>query len=814
MKHCFIYIISLVFLGSCLGPEKETEREIPFNTGWKFSRGRIEGAQLPRFDDSGWRSVDLPHDYSIEDLADQVEDTTVGPFSKESIGGPSTGFAVGGTAWYRKHFQLEKADNGKTIQLLFDGVYMNSDVWINGIHLGNHPYGYTAFSYDLSPYLHAPGEVNVIAVEVKNEGANSRWYSGSGIYRNVTLIKTNPVHVAVWGNYITTPEVSVEKASVHIQTDVFNSSGEEKKVRVHVTVVNAEGLGVGETENPIVLDAGEKSTAHNELVINAPDLWSCQDPNLYSVRVQVMEDGKALDGLVERLGIRSIEFSPEKGFLLNGESVLLRGACMHHDNGFLGSAAFKTAEYRRVRTMKQHGFNAIRTSHNPPSSFFLDACDELGMLVIDEAFDQWQRPKNKDDYNLYFDQWWERDMEAMLLRDRNHPSVIMWSYGNEISERADSSGLEIAKKLAAKIHTLDPSRPSTQAICEFWDHPGKEWSATAPAFAIMDIKGYNYRWDRYEEDHEKYPEWVMYGSESTPKEAFDNWTLVEKHPWIIGDFVWTGMDYFGEAGIGRAEFRESDKEEWMGLPGWPWFNAWCGDIDILGNKKPQFLYREVVWGKSEMEVLVHEPIPQGQYAHTSYWGWPAELSHWNWKGNEDVPLQVSVYTRCEQVRLELNGKIIATQTVSDFSRLTAVFQVPYHAGALVAIGLNGGKEVCRKMLKTTGTPYQLKITAEEERIPASSDELAYFNVEVLDQEGQLVPTADLPVDFNIIGSCKMKAAGNANPTDMQSFLFPRTHTFRGRCQLIVRSCESGETIRVTAKSEGLVMAESMVQLYK
>ncbi len=808
----FFYILSIVLLGSCMSPKEQMNRETHFNGGWMFYRGVAEGARLPDFDDSGWRSVDLPHDYSIEDLPFQKEDSTIGPFTRESVGGSSTGFVVGGTAWYRKHFQLGKEDQGKVIQVLFDGVYMNSDVWINGHHLGNHPYGYTPFSYDLTPFLHAPGEENVIAVEVKNEGANSRWYSGSGIYRNVTLIRTNPVYMTVWGNYIATPEVSLERALVDIQTEVVNSSGKEKEITVNVYVTDVSGDQVAMAEKAITLDKNEKGTVHQKLLINAPNLWSPESPELYAARIQVLENGNELDCRVEKFGVRSIGFSPEKGFLINGERLLLKGACLHHDNGMLGSVAFKTAEFRRVRTMKEHGFNAIRTSHNPPSAFFLEACDQLGMLVIDEAFDQWQRPKNKDDYNLYFDRWWERDMEAMLLRDRNHPSVIMWSYGNEINERADSSGLEIAKMLVAKIHEMDPSRPSTQAICEFWDHPGRDWSATAPAFAIMDVQGYNYRWDRYEDDHKNHPERVMFGSESTPKEALDNWSMVEKHPYIIGDFVWTGMDYFGEAGIGRTRYSDSDQEAWMGLPGWPWFNAWCGDIDIMGNKKPQFLYREVVWRQSELEVLVHAPVPKGKYEHSSYWGWPDELPHWNWDGNEGVPLQVSVYTRCEQVRLELNSQVIGTRQVSEQSRLTAVFQVPYQAGELLAIGLNGGKEVCRKSLKTTGTPYRLRITAEEETVRASSGELAYFNIDVLDQEGNLVPTAELLVEFSIAGRCKIQAAGNANPTGMHGFQSPATNTFRGRCQLIVRSCESGETIRVKAKSEGLVSAESVVQL--
>jgi len=808
MKSCLYSLMVILFLlVSCSQNKNQIKREVSFNNNWKFIRSDVPNGQAEELDDSNWRTLNLPHDYSIEDLPDQQasqpekEDVKqIGPFSEMSAGGASTGHTVGGTAWYRKHFTLNKEDEGKIIQILFDGVYMNADFWLNGKHLGNHPYGYTAFAYDLTHFLHPIGQENVLAVQVKNEGKNSRWYSGSGIYRNVTLIKTNPVRIGLWKTYITTPEVSAEKATVNMETRIANDAGKQKDFKINIQLLNPKGNVVAETESNINLDVAESKLFQTNLNVEKPELWSTENPTLYTAVIQLIDKNKVFDETQEKFGIRSIKFSPETGFMLNGKSVLLKGGCMHHDNGPLGSAAFKRAEFRRVRIMKENGFNAIRTAHNPPSKAFLDACDELGMLVLDEAFDQWQRPKNPQDYNLYFDDWWEKDIESMVLRDRNHPSVIIWSIGNEINERADSSGLAIARKLKQKILSMDKTRPVTQAICHFWDHPERGWDDTAPAFAQMDVGSYNYRWQDYEPDHEKFPERIMTGTESFPMEAFENWQMVEKHPYIIGDFVWTGMDYLGESGIGSTRL---DNEKNQFLPPWPWFNANCGDVSILGYKKPQMYFRDVVWRNSDLEMMVHAPVPEGRKEVVSRWGWPEEWKSWNWYGNEGKPLQVSVYTRCDEVRLELNGKLIGTKKVSDETNLTAHFNVPYQPGELTAIGLTNGKETTRQTLETAGKPYALKIEAERDTITANINELAYFNVKVVDENGILVPNAVVPVKFEIQGSGRLQAVTNGNPTDMKSFQQPNVNTYRGRCQLIVRSSGSKGEIAVKAASEKL-----------
>ena len=802
-----LFLAGIFALNACTFQKDSVEREIQFNDNWKFFRADIPGAEKTDFDDSNWRTLNLPHDYSIEDLPPKEGVKQIGPFSEESPGGASTGHFMGGTAWYRKHFTVKEDDAGKVVKVLFDGVYMNADVWINGIHLGNHPFGYTAFSFDLTKYLHPAGKENVLAVQVKNEGENSRWYSGSGIYRNVKLIKTNPVYIGLWGNYITTSGVSEEKATVNIETKIVNSTLIDKNIDVVIQLQNKEGKTVTTSEKSVVVKSLKTVFVQQETDVFNPNLWNTETPYLYTAVIQLKKENNIIDETTLRFGIRSIDFSPEKGFLLNGKSVLLKGGCLHHDNGILGAAAFKSAEYRRVRLMKENGFNAIRVAHNPPSELFLDACDELGMLVMDESFDQWQLPKKKDDYSNYFDDWWERDMEAMLLRDRNHPSVIIWSVGNEIKERGNESGLRIATFLKAKVKEFDTIRPVTQAVCKFWEYPGKTWEASEPVFAQMDIQGYNYQWQKYEEDHKKFPDRIIVGTESVAKEAFENWQMVQKHPYVIGDFVWTGMDYFGESGIGHNQLKSDGV---ITLPPWPWFNGYCGDIDIIGNKKPQLYFRDVVWGNSDLEMLVHAPVPEGEVEEVSFWGWPNELKSWNWQGNEGKPMQVSVYSNCDEVQLELNGKVVGKKAVSEATKLTATFEVPYQPGELVGIGFKDGKEITRQVLKTTGKPAQIIITAEIKSILKNKNDLVYFNIEVLDKNGLLVPDCEVPIKFEIKGNGKLQGVGNGNPTDMKSFQQPQVNTFRGRCQLVVRTGKNPGKLLISAKSKGLKSADCKV----
>jgi beta-galactosidase len=790
-------------LGSCQNQKMNwADRNRDFDSGWKFQLGDISGAETETFDDSQWRQLDLPHDWSIEDLPATEGKKQIGPFSEDSPGKGSTGNVLGGIGWYRKTFTLDQTSEGKKVQILFDGVYMNSEVWINGQSLGVHPCGYTPFYYDLTPHLKPAGEPNVLAVRVNNSGKNSRWYSGSGIYRHVDLIVTEKIYLPVWGIFVTTPEVRAEKALVKLNIRINNETGEKGNLEISTNIISPEGQII--TKAKTTVNPFEKENHDTEQIFEVlkPSLWSVDTPILYKAVTEVSFKGKLVDQQITTFGIRSIEFSAEKGFLLNGEKVLLKGGCMHHDNGPLGSATIDRAEERRVELMKKFGFNAIRTSHNPPSRQFLDACDRLGVLVIDEAFDQWQRPKNPEDYNLYFDEWHQRDLEAMVLRDCNHPSVIIWSIGNEIKERADSTGLLITKNLSNIIKNLDQTRPVTSAICSFWDNPGKTWEYAQPAFELLDVGGYNYMWREYENDHQKYQSRMIIGTESLAKEAFENWQLAEKHPYVLGDFIWTSMDYLGEAGIGHSLIVTPETKPTFS-PGWPWYNAYCGDIDICGFKKPQSYYRDVVWKISNLEMAVHAPIPSGMKEIVSMWGWPDEQQSWNWAGSEGQKLQVNVYSNYPEVRLELNGKVIGTKPISAETKLTATFEVPYEAGELKAVALQDGKEMSTKIMKTTGKPVKIRLTADRAEIKASRNDLSYVTVEVIDEAGNLVPDAVLPVQFAVEGAGELAAVENGNPTDMKSFRHPQVNSFKGKCLVILRPTGTSGEIKLKAESEGL-----------
>ena len=792
-------------------------RDLSFDCDWRFLRADASGAENPAFDDSNWRKLDVPHDWSIEDLPPRensvpefnsqggivdagMKSVRIGPFDpSESEGGDKTGYVVGGVGWYRKHFTLDETN--KLVAVRFDGVYMNADVWINGHLLGNHPCGYTSFEFDLTPYLKP--EENVLAMHVRNEGKNSRWYSGSGIYRHTWLTITEPIHVPTWGVFVTTPEVSKDKALVKVR----NASNSETDVLVRARVLNATGEVVN-TEGKLHLPSNETRSIEQSIEVRSPKLWSPDSPDLYSAEVEVVVAGKTADVVSTHFGIRKIEVDAGRGFRLNGEMLKLKGGCIHHDNGPLGAAAIDRAEERRVELMKANGFNAIRSTHNPPSTAFLDACDRLGMLVIDEAFDQWNEAKigNEQDYHLYFKDWYARDIASMVRCDRNHPSVIMWSIGNEIPEqfRAEAT----AKSLREAVLSHDSTRPITAAICTDWGKVIKNWDKLSdPAFPHLDVAGYNYLPDKYESDHARHPERVMYGSESYPKDFFDYWSLVEKHPYVIGDFVWTAMDYFGEAGIGHSVLSNEKDSFFMS---WPWFNAWCGDWDVCGFKKPQSFYRDVVWRRSQIEMAVHSPISPGLTEIVSKWGWPDESQSWNWPGQERKPLQVSVYSRCDTVRLELNGKVIGEKPVSAETKLTARFDVPYAPGELRALGLISGKVIAQTTLKTSGTPKQLKLSADRVSIRADRNDLSYVTVEVVDANGQRVPNAEIPVRFSVSGVGELAGQASGTPNHPASFRAPERKTFQGRCLAILRPLGTPGTIKLQAEADGLTAAEIAV----
>ncbi|MBW8782520.1 MAG: DUF4982 domain-containing protein [Verrucomicrobia bacterium] len=732
----------------------------------------------------------------------------VGPFDPAaSQNGQFTAYTVGGIGWYRKHFGA--TEPGKQVAVRFDGVYMNPEVWINGHRLGEHPHGYTSFEFDLTPYLNPPGQENVLAVRVRNEGKNSRWYSGSGIYRHVWLVVTDPIHVPTWGLFVTTPEVSKKKALVKIVTEVRNTNPSAEDILVRTQVRDSGGNVVGNAKSSLRIMPGETLSAEQAIGVRAPKLWSPDSPNLYSAEVEVVAAGGPVDAISTQFGIRKIEVDAEHGFLLNGEPLKLKGGCVHHDNGPLGAAAIDRAEERRVELLKANGFNAIRSAHNPPSPAFLDACDRLGMLLIDEVFDQWNIPKegNQQDYHRFFKDWSSRDLAAMVLRDRNHPSIVMWSIGNEIPEqfRDGETGMRLRKEVLA----LDTSRPITQAVCTDWGKVFKNWDELSdPAFPHLDVAGYNYLPEKYESDHARHPDRVILTTESLPKDLLQYWSLVEKHPYVIGDFVWSAIDYLGESGVGH-NFLSNQKETWF--MAWPWFNAWCGDLDICGFKKPQSLYRDVVWQRSPIEMLVHAPIPAGLTEKLTWWGWPEELQSWTWPGQEGKSLQVSVYSRCERVRLELNGQVVDEQPVSEATRLTASFTLPYAPGQLCALGLINGKVVAKTVLETAGLPSKLKLTADRTNIHADRNDLSYVTVEAVDAAGRRVPNAQIPVHFSVSGAGELAAQGSGTPNEPASFRAPVRKTFQGRCLAILRPTTGAGDITLRAEAEGLEPATLTIQ---
>jgi len=721
--------------------------------------------------------------------------------------GRDVGYLRGGTGWYRKEFTVDNNNIGKRVIINFDGVHTEMTLWVNGQVVGEHVYGYTPFFFDITPYLNEAGTKNILALKVHKPTEDSRWFTGAGIYRQVSISYLDQVHIKTWGVVVKSELISADEAQIDVEIQIKNNSENMADVTVQTEVLRSGELIASTDESTgSVLPMGNQRLFMSLKVIN-PVLWDIKNPVLHEARVTLTSKGKIIDQYIQPFGIRTIDYSAEKGFLLNGNPIELKGACMHHDNGLLGAAAFKAAEERRVRVMKENGYNAIRTSHNPPSQFFLDACDKYGMLVIDEAFDMWLKPKRPNDYHRYYEQSWQSDMTAMLKRDRNHPSVIMWSFGNEVQERADSIGVEIAKNSIALIKSFDDTRPITQAVCAFWDNPKKVWDDSAPAFEFLDVGGYNYQWANYESDHTKFPHRIMVGTESVPKEAFENWQLVEKMPYVIGDFVWTGMDYIGESGIGYSIYPKPNDERTFLMP-WPTYISWCGDIDITGNKKPQSHYRDVLWGQSRLEILVHEPNPEAWKEVTSFWGWPNELTHWNWEGSEGKEMEVRVFSSYPKVRLELNGKVIGEKEISDADKLTAVFKLPYEAGTLRAVALADGKESETKELVTSGPVNALNIHAELDTMMAGKSSIVYLQIAALDADGHLVPTADNQVEVAVEGEAKLQAAGNANPVLDGSFTDNNFRLFRGKGLVIIRSSGQAGEINVSLKTDGEIQ-ESM-----
>ena len=789
-------------------------RDQPFDFDWKFSRGEADGLQALDFDDSRWRTLDLPHDWSIENLPPVDASARIGPFDPKSIGGTATGFTVGGEGWYRKHFRFNNLPASTQIKILFGGVYMDSDVWLNGHHLGRHVHGYTPFSYDLTPHLRQNND-NVLAVRVRNLGQNSRWYSGSGIYRSVTLdILPEAAQVARWGVAVATRRITGKAAEIEIETHLVQPASDLKLV--------------SQVRSPTNAICAEISSPATELVkqsvtLDSVELWSPTTPAMYTLVTRLMRGKLKVDEVSTPFGVRIITFDADQGMQINGIPTKLRGGCVHHDNGLLGAAAYPDAEDRRVRLLKARGFNAIRSSHNPASRAFLDACDRHGMLVIEEAFDMWLWPKSPQDYSMYFADAWRSDLDAMICSARNHPSVVMWSIGNEIPNRSTQEGVRIQWNLANEVHRLDPTRPVTAAINGFAGRPlvadastarrGRAGIADESAAIFLDVVGYNYKLSRYNADHARYPKRVIYGSESFPKDLFEIWSFIDANRYVVGDFVWSAMDYLGEAGIANASRNKSKIS--LPVPGaWPWVVSNAGDLDLTGRQKAPSRARDVAWEISPIEMAVLRPLSPGMFEHHTHWGWPDETQSWTWPGFEGQPLLVRVYTRADRLELHLNGKLAASMTPGNQTKLPLEFPIPYAAGTLDAVAYRDGIEIGRRRLETAGPAVEIRVIPEQGTGSSTRNRLCYVMLAIVDAEGRTVPSDHNKVHIDIAGPAKLAAFGGASPFASPGFHSPDTTTFDGHALLILTTEGRPGIVRLKASGNNLISGVTTIRLLR
>lgn len=783
------------------------------NRDWRFMRGDVARAQQPELDDSTWRQVHLPHDFSIENLPDSSIKNLPGsnsPFSADSIDKFDTGYTLGGVGWYRKTVYLPAELAQKVALLEFGGVYMNSEVYVNGQLAGGQHYGYTTFHIDISRYLR-PGKNNLLAVKVDNKHLNSRWYSGSGIYRPVSLEFYEKTYFARHGTAISTEVLAKQQASIKVATDLVNQTGASTELQLVTQVVDAQGKLVAETKTASLSMPGAKHTEAVTLTIDKAQLWSDQTPYLYQLQQTLLRDGQTIARQTIPFGIRALVFDANKGLLVNGQPVKLKGMNVHHDNYLLGAAAWPAAELRKVQMIKAAGYNAIRTSHNPPSQAFLDAADRLGVYIIDEAFDAWNEKKwdHVNDYSSRFKQDWQRDLTNFIKRDRNHPSVIMWSIGNEIPEQTSTLGVATAGELIGFVKTIDNTRPVTIGA----NVSGIEADALLNQFGVV---GYNYQEKNYRSDRQRNPTRLMYGSETYSAKAFEYWDFVERHPFVIGDFVWTGWDYIGEASIGWTGYAP----EWKGLADFPWTLAYCGELDALGYQRPSAYYRDVLWqtGKNQVSMFVKSPTPslapQQNPDWYLYWVQPDLHPNWTWPGQEGKPLEVVVYSALPQVEVFLNGQSLGKKATSRATHYTAQFVVPYGAGELKAVAYDAQHKVAAEwVLHTAQQVSEIRLSANQQSIKADGEDLVYISAELLDKNGNPVYHwgQDLQLEFSVQGAGKLLALGNADPRSVEGFSGSQRRTFRGRAVAVVQSlpAQSGAITLVVSSQSPQVKAASL-----
>ncbi len=764
-------------------------RKSRFDFDWRFTRGDVSNGEAADLDDAHWEAIDLPHDWSIE-----------GPFRETDPSGPGEAFLPCGVGWYRKSFTLPESVAGKHVEIEFDGVYMNSDVWINGHHLGKRPYGYISFAYDMTPYLHFGKERNILAVQVDNSlQPNSRWYSGSGIYRHVWLTVVEPLHVDHWGTYVRTPRVSAEAATVEIGTRIKNEKRFHGSVRLVTFIRGADGSVLAKAEAAHSFDGEPAYTFEQQLAIENPKLWSPDQPALYTAVSTVYQGGRLVDQYLTPFGVRTFRFDADRGFSLNGQATKLKGVAVHYDLGALGAAFLEPAMERRLWLLKRMGCNAIRMTTAPPAPQALDMCDRLGFLVIDEAFDVWRVGKAKYDYHLYFNQWGLTDLRDMIYRDRNHPSIILWSIGNEIPEKGRPEGVETAKLLTMTVHKTDPTRPVTCAINSIE-------TANRSGFAdVLDVVGYNGGGGSvfdYDKDHRAYPNRKMFGSEvphtaqtrgvyqsdenycSSYDDCFirissaGSWKLTSEKPFMAGEFRWSGIDYLGEP-TPHWRFHVPSRP-----PGhfWPARSSDTGVADTCGFVKDLYYFYQSRWTEKPMVHI---------------------LPHWTWPGKEGDPIFIWCYTNCETVELFLNGRSLGTQHKSATPAWHLMWQTTYQPGSLRAVGRHGKQQVCEQEIHTAGKPARVVLKSDRDWIRADRRDLVHITAAITDEGGNLAPSARQHVRFEIAGGGKIVGVDNGDPLSHASFKASERYAFNGLCLAMVQSTGQLGQITVTAKSNGL-----------
>ncbi|SFR29185.1 Glycosyl hydrolases family 2 [Lentzea waywayandensis] len=801
-----------------------------FNDGWAYRTKVSAFAELGGAS-GDWTTVTLPHDALISM-----------PRRADAPGGAAAGYFPGGTFEYRKDLRAEESDRGRCFFLEFDGVYRGAMVYVNGALAGQHAFGYSRFTVRIDPYLRF-GAVNEIRVECRAH-LDSRWYTGAGIYRDVRLIVKEPVHIAVDGVRVSTPDIETDQAVVEIETEVVNTAAVTTTLVLASAVDEGGVVDVARDRCPATVLPGERVIVRHRLYVADPALWSVEAPSLYTARLQLRDGDRVLDEHTVEFGIRRVQVDPRKGLRINGRTVKLRGACLHHDNGPLGAAAIQRAEERRVELLKAAGFNAIRSSHNPASSALLEACDRLGMLVMDETFDVWTSGKTDFDYAGDFHEWWERDVAALVAKDFNHPSVILYSIGNEIPETGTPFGGVWSRRLAEKIRSLDDTRLITNGINGFVSvldtvvAGARQMAASAApsggvngmmtqagvmmnqvsssaevtrrteeSFSVLDVAGLNYGDGRYEIDRELFPNRVIVGTETFPSRIARNWALVTSNDHVIGDFAWTGWDYLGEAGLGSVGYAGSGLRTATVAQPYPWLAAWCGDLDITGQRRPASYYREIVFGlRPTPYIAVRRPQHHGKTALSTPWSWSDAIGSWTWEGFEGKPVHVEVYSDADEVELFLNGATAGRRPAGPDHEFRADFELVYAPGELVAVAYSDGQERGRSRLVTAGDALALDVRADRFRLRADSSDLAFVDIALTDGAGTVHPGRDRLVTVTVDGHAVLQALGSADPATDETFSEPSRRTFDGRALAVIRPTGAGD-ITVTVHAEGCEPAQ-------